>query len=242
MNGLTNKSILIVGGGSGIGLATARRAAEAGAKPIIAGRSRERLDAALTKLPGTTQAEVLDFTDAASVTSLAEQIGPIDHLVLSASSAVAWGGFTDLKEEAVRAAFENKFWGYWRVTRAFAPKLPDDGAIVMVTGAAGRAAIPGTSALAAVNAAIAAAAQVLAVELAPRRVNVVSPGMTETEAYGWMDSHQRQAMFAGTAAKLPLGRIGQPDDMAGTILFALQNRFLTGAVIDVDGGVHLARG
>jgi NAD(P)-dependent dehydrogenase (short-subunit alcohol dehydrogenase family) len=242
MNGLTNKSILIVGGGSGIGLATALRAAASGATPIIAGRSREKLDAALAKLPNCARAEVLDFADAASVTSLAERIGPIDHLVLSASSAVAWGEFADLKEEAVRAAFENKFWGYWRVTKALAPKLPDDGAIVMITGAAGRAALPGTSALAAVNAAIAAAAQVLAVELAPRRVNVVSPGMTETEAYGWMESQQRQAMFAGAAAKLPLGRIGQPEDLADAILFALQNRFLTGAIIDVDGGVHLARG
>ncbi len=241
MNGLLNRSILIVGGGSGIGLATAQRAAAAGAKPIIAGRSRERLDAALAKLPSGGRAEMLDFADAASVAALTERIGPIDHLVLSASSAVAWGGFSVLEEQAVRAAFENKFWGYWRITRALAPKLPDDGAIVMVTGAAGRAALPGTAALAAINAAIAAAAQVLAVELAPRRVNIVSPGLTETEAYSWMESQQRQAMFAGAAAKLPVGRIGQPDDMADAILFALQNRSLTGAILDVDGGVHLAR-
>ncbi|MGO9359954.1 MAG: SDR family oxidoreductase [Xanthobacteraceae bacterium] len=237
-----NKTVLIVGGGSGIGLATAGRAAAAGAIPIIAGRSSERLSTALARLPAGARAEVLDFADAASVASLAERIGPIDYLVLSASSAVAWGAFAELKEAAVRAAFENKFWGYWRVTKALAPKLPADGAIVMVTGAAGRAALPGTSALAAVNAAIAAAAQVLAVELAPRRVNVVSPGMTETEAYGWMDSKQRQAMFAGAAAKLPAGRVGQPDDLADAIVFALLNPFLTGTVIDVDGGVHLPRG
>jgi len=119
---------------------------------------------------------VLDFADSASAASLAGRIGAIDHLVLSASSSVAWGAFSELREEAVRVAFENKFWGYWRVTQAIASKLPADGSIVMVTGAAGRAALPGTSALAAVNAAIAAAAQVLAVELAPRRVNVISPG------------------------------------------------------------------
>jgi NAD(P)-dependent dehydrogenase (short-subunit alcohol dehydrogenase family) len=242
MNSLANKSILVVGGGSGIGLATARRVAAAGAKPIIAGRSRERLDAALTALPKGARAEVLDFTDAASVASLAERIGSVDHLVLSASSAVAWGAFAELKEDAVRAGFENKFWGYWRVTKALAPKLSSNGALVLVTGAAGRAAIPGTSALAAVNAALAAAAQVLAVELAPRRVNVVSPGMTETEAYGWMNAPQRQAMFEGTAAKLPARRIGQPEDLADAIVFALSNPFLTGAVLDVDGGVHLPRG
>ena len=242
MNNLANKTILIVGGGAGIGLATARRVAAAGAKPIIAGRSRERLDAALAKLPKGTQGEELDFADRSSVASLAGRIPSIDHLVLSASSAVAWGAFAELKEDAVRAGFENKFWGYWRVTQALAPKLPADGSIVLVTGAAGRAALSGTSALAAVNAAIAAAAQVLAVELAPRRINVISPGMTDTDAYGWMEAQQRQAMLAGAAAKLPAGRIGQPDDLADAIFFALTNRFLTGAVIDIDGGVHLARG
>ena len=113
----------------------------------------------------------------------------------------------------------------------------------MVTVAAGRAALPGTSGLAAVNAAIAALAQVLAVELAPRRIiNVISPGMTETDAYAWMEPKQREAMFAGAASRLPAGRVGQPDDLADAILFALSNRFLTGAIIDVDGGAHLARG
>jgi NAD(P)-dependent dehydrogenase (short-subunit alcohol dehydrogenase family) len=239
---LAGKNILIVGGGSGIGFATAQRAASGGAGVVIAGRSREQLAAALAKLAQGARAEQLDFADRASVASLAGRIGSIDHLVLSASSAVAWGAFAELKEDAVHAAFENKFWGYWRVTQALAPKLPADGSIVMVTGAAGRAALPGTSALAAVNAAIAAAAQVLAVELAPRRVNVISPGMTDTEAYGWMEAQQRQSMLAGAAAKLPAGRVGQPDDLADAILFALSNRFLTGALIDIDGGAHLARG
>jgi NAD(P)-dependent dehydrogenase (short-subunit alcohol dehydrogenase family) len=146
-----------------------------------------------------------------------------------------------LSEEAVRAGFENKFWGYWRVIRALAPRLSSNGAIVMVGGAAGRAAIPGTSALAAVNAAIAAAAQVLAVELAPRRVNVVSPGTTDTEACNRMSPQDRH-MLANAAAKLPVSRVGQPDDLAEAILFALGNPFLTGAVLDVDGGVHLPRG
>ena len=239
---LAGKTILIVGGSSGIGLSTAQRAAAVGAKLLIAGRSRQRLDAALARLPQGTQAEELDFANASSVSALAGRMGSIDHLVLSASSAVAWGSFADLKEEAVRAAFENKFWGYWRVTQALVPRLPSDGAIAMVTGAAGRAALPGTSGLAAVNAAIAALAQVLAVELAPRRINVISPGMTETDAYAWMEPKQREAMFAGAASRLPAGRVGQPDDLADAILFALSNRFLTGAIIDVDGGAHLARG
>jgi len=151
---MASKTVVIVGGTSGIGLAAALRAAEVGATPIITGRSRERLDAAVARLPKGAGAEMLDFADAQSVASLASRLGPIDHLVLSASSAVAWGAFAALKEDAVRAAFENKFWGYWRVTQALAPKLPADGAIVMVAGAAGRAAMVGTAGLAAVNAAI----------------------------------------------------------------------------------------
>src|SRR3954447_13584509 len=236
------KTILIVGGSSGIGFATARRAAELGATPIIAGRSRARLDSALARLPSGALAEQVDFSDAANVNSLAERLGAIDHLVLSASSGVAWGSFATLTEAAVRAAFENKFWGYWRVAQALGTKLPNDGALVFVSGAAGRAAIPGTSGLAAVNGAIIAAAKVLAVELAPRRVNVVSPGMTETEAHAGMDLNARQGMYAAAAAKLPAGRIGKPENLAEAVLFALSNPFMTGAVIDIDGGVHLPRG
>ena len=82
----------------------------------------------------------------------------------------------------------------------------------------------------------------LAAELAPKRVNVISLGLTDTEAYGSMDQQQREAMFAGAAAKLPAGRTGQPGDIAEAVVFALTNRFLTGAVIDIDGGLHLPRG
>ena len=184
---------------------------------------------------------MLDFTDAASVAALADNVTALDHLVLTASSAVAWGGFPEVGEEALRAAFEAKFWGYWRVIRALAPKLAATGSITLVTGAAARAALPGTSGLAAVNGALEATAKVLAAELAPRRVNTVSPGMTATEAYAGMPEEVRAGMFAGTAAKLPAGRIGAPEDIAQVILMAAANPFVTGATFDVDGGAHLAR-
>jgi NAD(P)-dependent dehydrogenase (short-subunit alcohol dehydrogenase family) len=162
-------------------------------------------------------------------------------MVLSASDAVAWGGFAEVGEDALRAAFEAKFWGYWRVIRALAPKLSAHGSITLVTGAAARAALPGTSGLAAVNGALEAMARVLAVELAPRRVNTVSPGTTATEAYAGLPDEARKEMFAATAAKLPVGRIGAPEDIAQAILLAAANPFVTGATLDVDGGAHLAR-
>ncbi|MFC3613636.1 SDR family oxidoreductase [Lutimaribacter marinistellae] len=238
---LENKHILIVGGAKGMGLATARMAAEAGAKVTITARTKPSLDTALSVLPDSVAGVKLDFTDAASVERLAAAVPALDHLVLSASSNVAWGPFADVDESGLRAAFDAKFWGYWRVIRALAPRIARDGSITLLTGAAARAAMVGTSGLAAVNGALEAMAKTLAVELAPLRVNTVSPGMTATEAYAGMPAEAREGMFAGAAAGLPVGRIGAPEDIAGAILMAAANPFLTGATLDVDGGAHLAR-
>ena len=229
--------ILIVGGTKGIGRAAATAAQSAGARVTPTGRSVHSLAA----LPKGISGALLDYTDPASVAALAETVGSVDHLVLSASDAVAWGGFADITEDALRAAFDAKFWGYWRVVRALAPKLSAQGSITLVTGAAARAALPGTSGLAAVNGALEAMAKVLAAELAPRRVNTIAPGMTATEAYAALPEDARTALFASAAAKLPTGRIGAPDHIAQAILMAAANPFLTGATLDVDGGAHLAR-
>jgi NAD(P)-dependent dehydrogenase (short-subunit alcohol dehydrogenase family) len=234
---LAGTHILIVGGTKGIGHATGVAALAAGAHVTATGRAVE----SLANLPEGVTGELLDFTDPSSVTALAERVASVDHIVLSASDAVAWGGFAEIAEDPLRAAFDAKFWGYWRVIRALAPKLPAHGSITLVTGAAARAALPGTSGLAAVNGALEAMAKVLAVELAPRRVNTVSPGMTATEAYSGLPDEARSGMFAATAAKLPAGRIGAPEDIAQAILLAAANPFLTGATLDVDGGAHLAR-
>ena len=234
---LTAQHVLIVGGTRGIGRATAAAARAAGARVTATGRSA----ASLANLPDGVEGLRLDFTDPASVAALADRLDGVDHLVLSASDAVAWGPFADLGEPALRAAFDAKFWGYWRVIRALAAKLSATGSVTLVTGAAARAALPGTSGLAAVNGALEAMARVLAVELAPRRVNTVSPGLTATEAYAGLPDEARAAMFAATAARLPAGRVGAPDDIAQVILLAMANPFLTGSTLDVDGGAHLAR-
>ncbi|MDE3240935.1 MAG: SDR family oxidoreductase [Paracoccaceae bacterium] len=234
---LMTSHVLIVGGTKGIGRASVAAALAAGARVTATGRSAESLRA----LPDGAEGVALDFTDPVSVTALGSRVGPVDHLVLSASHAPAWGGFAEVSEEALRAAFEAKFWGYWRVIRAVAPKLSATGSVTLVTGAAARAALPGTSGLAAVNGALEAMAKVLAAELAPRRFNTVSPGMTATEAYDGLPDAARDGMFAAAAAKLPAGRIGAADDIAAAIVMAMANPFLTGATLDVDGGAHLAR-
>jgi NAD(P)-dependent dehydrogenase (short-subunit alcohol dehydrogenase family) len=235
-----NQRILIIGGSNGMGLAAARSLARLGAEVLVAGRSQARLDAALATIEGRAAGHVADFTDPASLKALFDRIGRIDHLVLAASSNAAWGPFASIPGAALRAALDNKLLGYWQSLQAALPHLRRDGSVVMLSGAASRTAMPGTAGLAAVNGAITQMGQTLAKELAPLRVNVVSPGLVDTPAYDGLPAEAKAGMFAGAARALPVGRTGTPEDIAEAIVYLLGNGFTTGAVLDVDGGARMA--
>jgi NAD(P)-dependent dehydrogenase (short-subunit alcohol dehydrogenase family) len=145
----------------------------------------------------------------------------------------------ELDPTALRSAFENKFWGHFHSARHAVPNLRKDGSITFFIGGACRAAIPGTSGLAAVNGAIMAMAYTLAKELAPLRVNAISPGPVDTPAYDLMPKEGKQAFFDQMARVLPVKRIGKPEELARAVLFLVGNDFVTGAVIDIDGGARL---
>lgn len=235
---LSNQRILIVGGSSGMGLASARRLAEAGGAVTIASRSQERLNSALEHLPDGVATQALDFTDRQSLERALSAIGALDHLVLAGAGPAAWGPFLDVDLAAFRAAIETKLIGYWNTLQAVVPKLRPDGSATLLTGAASRATMPGTAGLAAVNGAINRLGLTLAKELAPLRVNVISPGLVDTPAYDSMPKEARQALFDNAASALPVGRTGLPEDIADAVLFVLSNGFTTGALIDVDGGAR----
>jgi NAD(P)-dependent dehydrogenase (short-subunit alcohol dehydrogenase family) len=237
---LAQQRILIVGGSNGMGLAAAQRLARIGADVLIAGRSQSRLDAALARIEGRAAGYVVDFTDAASLAALFERVGRIDHLVLAASSNAAWGPFSATSAEALRRALESKLIGYWQTLQAALPHICRDGSVVMLAGAASRTALPGTAGLAAVNGGITQMARTLAKELAPLRINVVSPGLVDTPAYDRLPAEAKAAMFDGAAKSLPVGRTGTADDIAQAIEFLIANGFTTGALIDVDGGARMA--
>lgn len=237
---LTQQRIMIVGGSNGMGLAAAQRLARANAVVAIVGRSQAKLDAALATIDGNASAFVADFTDAASLAALVEQVGSIDHLVLVASSNAAFGPFSTTSAEALRRMLENKLLGYWQTLQAMLPHLRRDGSVVMVTGAASRTAVSGMAGLAAVNGAITQLAQTLAKELAPLRINVVSPGLVDTPVYDQMPAEAKARMFADAAKSLPVGRVGSGDDIAMAIEFLIANSHTTGALIDVDGGARMA--
>ena len=169
------------------------------------------------------------------------RLGRVDHLVLVGAGPAAWGAFGQIGVDALRAAVEAKLFGYWNALQAALPVLRRDGSVTMLTGAAARAAMPQTAGLAAVNGGIERMALTLAVELAPIRVNVVSPGLVDTPAYDGMPAEAKRALFEAAERSLPTGRTGRPEDIADAVTFLAGNGFATGSVVDVDGGARIAR-
>lgn len=235
---LDSRRVLVVGGTSGIGLATARHAVALGAaEVVVASRSEAKVSAAAAALGRRAIGRVLDATDDAAVEAFFSGDREYDHIVVSAA---------DLKAGAVRAlslsdayrAMDSKFWGAYRVARAAA--FAAGGSLTLVSGVLSRRPVRGAALLGAVNAAIEALTQGLALELAPVRVNTVSPGRTDTPWWASLGEDERRAMLDRTAAALPVGRVGRPEDIAQQIGVFMTNPFMTGSIVYLDGGAAIA--
>lgn len=229
---LENQSVIVVGGTSGMGLAVARLAAAAGAAVTVASRSPEKVAATAADLGVTGR--VLDISDEASVRDFFAAAGPVDHLVISGSS-VRTGTLQEATLADGEFTFRNKFFGpYLCVKHA---RMNPTGSITLFSGILSRRPGHNDVVLAAVNAAVEAMGRALARDLAPVRVNTISPGMTrDTGAYTAMPEAAREGMYASIAAKLPAGRVGTAGDMAAATLMLMTNGFITGVTLDVDGG------
>jgi NAD(P)-dependent dehydrogenase (short-subunit alcohol dehydrogenase family) len=185
----------------------------------------------------------LDATDPEAVASFFGDGETVDHLVLALSpGAVAIGPLVTLDEKDLHTAFDGKFFAHVRILQAAAPHLSRSASVTFISAASARSASPGTAGLAAANGAIEAMVPPLAAELAPIRVNAVSPGVIETPWWAGLPEDQRAALFEDYATGTPVGRIGQPGDVAEAILYLAANGFVTGTVLDVSGGLTLARG
>jgi NAD(P)-dependent dehydrogenase (short-subunit alcohol dehydrogenase family) len=237
MPALDGKTVLIIGRGSGIARAIAMAVLEAGGNVIAAGRHQEELTDAYR---GTTAGvETVDVTDESSISTLADRIGgQLDHVV-STASARARGGYADLTADLVSASFATKVTGPLLLAKYFGKKLPAGGSFLFMSGATALKPTPGMLAVAATNAAVDAVTAGLAVELAPVRVNAISPGTIDTGAYDALGEERKAAMFAAKSASNPARRIGTAKDIAGVAVTALASGFLTGVSIPVDGGEHL---
>jgi NAD(P)-dependent dehydrogenase (short-subunit alcohol dehydrogenase family) len=245
---LAGQRVVVVGGGSGIGLAVARQALQAGAQVVIAGRSTERLQAARAALGAQAgdghalRCESVDARDEGQLTALFAAQAPIHHLVVTVgpgSTLQRYNSFLQQGIDDAHALFANKFWAQYLCARCAAPYLDAQGSITLFGGGAGRRPIRAMAVLAAVQAAIEGLARGMALDLAPIRVNVVAPGRIASSSFADMPAAEREAMLAKWAAGLPVGRIGQPDDAAQAALYLMTNRYTTGNVLYVDGGHYL---
>ncbi len=234
-NNLSGKRVVVVGGTAGIGLATAAAAAAAGASVWAAGRSQRHIDSARRAADGAFEVRQADTHDPKALDALFDEAGAIDHLV---SAAV--GGERTLKpfleqtQEQFQAAY-GKLWGYCNVVRAGASRLAKDGSITLVSGSPARKIAPGQSPLSCVGASVENLARCLAVEMAPVRVNVVSPGTIDTAMFDHFGEEKDAKLKAMTASHL-IPRPGAPAEVAEAVLYVMNNRFVTGTTVDVDGG------
>jgi len=224
MSGLEGKRVVVVGGSSGIGLATADAAAAAGADVVAVSRRTEA---------------ALDVVDEGSVASFFETVGTLDHLVFT-PTARASGPVTEVDLDAARRAFDTKYWGAVYCVRHAAPRIEREGSITLLSGAAAWTPMRGGAITASTNGAIAALVRTLAVELAPVRVNAVSPGIIDTPTWSALPEDQRTALFERLAGALPVGRVGTAEDVAEAIVFLMTSGFTTGTVLHVEGGHSLA--
>lgn len=225
------KKVVVIGGSSGIGLATAELAKSQGAEIIIASRSAAKLDPVAARLKVT--AIPTDVTNDQSVAELFKRTGPVDHVVLTAAQ-LRTGPFKTVPMDDVRATMEGKFWGAWRVARE--AEIRAGGSLTLVTGFLSVRPRPNSAIISAANGALESLARALALELAPVRVNAVSPGVIDTPIRAAMPEAARKEMLAKTAASLPVGRVGAAEDIAWQILSFMANGFATGSIVYVDGG------
>lgn len=236
LKNLNNKNVLVIGGSSGIGFATAQMAHEAGAKVTLAARDALRLAEAADRIGGVLATREVDLRDDASVAALFDQAAPFDHVIVTASQ-VKIAPVRDLPLEDAFASFDSKFWGFYRVARHAA--ICEGGSLSVVSGYLANRPVAGRSLMVAINAALEGLTRGLALELAPVRVNALSPAMVQTEMWNGLSEADRQALFAKTAESYPAGVIGRPEDVAAQILLLAASPYATGTVVMLDGGASL---
>lgn len=231
--------VVIAGGSSGIGFATANMLAQQGMDVIITGRSEEKMKQALATLPSSVKGVCIDSTNASALKSFMAATGKIDHLILALSGAKGVGMFKDLDLAVLREGFEEKLFPQLETLQAALPYLTTGGSVSIISAVSAHARFPGIAGVSAINAALEAIVPILAKELQPTRVNAVSPGVIDTPWWSFLPEDAKKEAFGQYAQSTPVGRVGKPEDVAQVLVQLVNNTFITGQVITVDGGMGL---
>ncbi|MFF7557175.1 SDR family oxidoreductase [Streptomyces olivaceus] len=235
---LKNKRVLIVGSGSDIAAALVTDLLREGARVTLAGRNIEKTASAAKALGDAVRPLSLDLSDEESIRAAADQVraaGGLDHLV-SVATERANGPVASLERGALHAAFDAKVVGPILLAKHFARLIAEEGSLLFFSGLAAWRPSPGLAAMAATNGSVSALASALAVELAPTRVNAVSPGVIDTG--NWDVAADKQELFRQVAASAPARRVGDPSDVSAAARALLVNPYITGETLHVDGGAR----
>ena len=233
---LNDKRIIIFGGTSGIGLAVAQAAAAEGARVVLASSNVVRVKQALASLPRGAEGRTLDLTDAAAVAAFFENAGSFDHLVYTAGESLKLAPLADSDLATARSFFELRYWGAFAAAKYAQGHILPGGSIVFTSGVAGARPHQGWSVAASICSAMEGLTRALAVELAPVRVNIVSPGVVKTPLWREMTDESREALYVAESRRLPVGHVATADEIAAGYLYLMKQTYATGQTLTVDGG------
>ena len=233
---LDGQRIVILGGSSGIGLATAQAAAAEGAQVVIGSSRKGRINEALARLPPGAEGHTLDLTDEQAVSGFFAALGPFDHLVFTAGETLRLGPLADTDITAAQGFFGIRYWGAYMAAKYGTGGIRPGGSIVFTSGLAGKRPHPGWSLGASICAAMEGLTRALAVELAPIRVNIVSPGVVKSPLWANMTEADREALYRRSGETLLVGHVGEGAEIAEAYLYLMCQTYGTGQVLSVDGG------
>jgi NAD(P)-dependent dehydrogenase (short-subunit alcohol dehydrogenase family) len=237
--GLSDKRVAVLGGSSGIGLAVAEQVVACGARAIIASSNAERVKRAVETLGGKAEGHTLDLSDEHDIQNFFQKIGDFDHLVFTAGDALQLNVLEATDLDKARSAFELRYWAALAAVKYGSPQIRKGGSIVLTTGVAGRRPLKGWTVAASVCGTIEALTRALAVELAPIRVNAVSPGVVRTNLWQNLNTDEREHLYESVGNRLLTGRVGEACEIARAYLFLMQEGYSTGQTMVLDGGAVL---
>src|SRR5258706_12182953 len=236
---LSEKRTVVIGGSSGIGLAVAQQVVARGARAIIASSNADRVKQAVGGVGGRWEGVWVYLSNEHDIQNVFQKIGDFDHLVFTAGDTLQLNELVATDLTKARHAFELRYWAALAAVKYASPRIRKDGSIVLTTGVAGRRPHKGWTVVASICGTIEALTRALAVELAPIRVNAVFPGVVRTNLWQSMNADARAHLYESVGNSLPVGRVGEPYDIAQAYLFLMQEGFSTGQTVVVDGGTVL---
>ena len=236
---LTGKKVMVLGGSSGIGLATAKAAAAEGAQVTIVSGNRERIDQALKELPAGSEGHAVDLGNEAAIRAFFSAAGNFDHLVYTAGENISLGDISETEVDTARNFFNIRYWGALATVKYAASHINAGGSINLIGGIASPRPGKGWGIAASICAAMEGFTRAMAIELAPIRVNLVAPGVVRTNLWNSLSATDREQLYTSVGNSLPVKRIGEAEDIALSYIYLMKQQFATGQVLVVDGGAVL---